>query len=223
MIREDVSKIMSLLKEEYNGVRRTSLNRMRTEGDSFKILIGCLVSIGIRDEVCEGILDELFVKAGSFEELLEIEDKKLERILYNARFRRIKANRLKEVSREILERFDGQVPDRKEDLLSIKGIGGKTANIVLNFAFDKNVIPVDSNVHRISNRLGIVETKTPDESEKMLLEVLPQKYWKEINGLCMIHGRETCIPINPKCDNCCVEKYCLKIELKNKNKSPLKN
>ena len=213
MIREDVSRIIDLLKKEYKDVRKTSLNRMGNEAgvDPYRVLIGCLVSIGIRDEVCERILDELFAKAGSFEELLEIEDKNLERILYNARFRRVKANRLKEVSREILERFEGKVPDRREDLLSIKGIGGKTANIVLNFAFDKNVIPVDSNVHRIMNRIGIIRAKSPDESEKMLLEILPKEYWREINGLCMLHGRDSCLSLSPKCNNCCIEKYCLKI------------
>ena len=122
-----------------------------------------------------------------------------------------KATTLKHVSSVILERFNGKVPDNKEQLLSIKGIGPKTANVVLCFAFDKNVIPVDVNVHRIANRLGWVNEKTPEKTEIALEKVLNKKYWKEINGLFILHGRKVCIPRKPKCSVCVIERYCEKV------------
>ncbi len=203
---------MDILGKHFDVSRRTTLNRMRESGnpDAFKILIGCLVSINIKDEVCEKILDELFERAGSFEELLEINDDDLERILYLARYRRVKSERLKSVCREVLERFDGCVPSNREDLLSIKGIGPKTCNVVLSFAFDKKVIPVDSNTVRISNRLGWIDTEKHEDVEKLLVESLDGDRLRGANAIFMLHGKDICVPVSPFCSKCPVNEICLK-------------
>ena len=207
-----ISEVMDILGEHFGVSRRTTLNRMRESEnpDAFKILIGCLVSINIKDEVCEKILDELFERAGSFEKLLEINDDELERILYLARYRRVKAARLKSVSKEILKRFDGCVPSNRKDLLSIKGIGPKTCNVVLSFAFGKKVIPVDSNTVRISNRLGWIDTEKHEDVEKLLVESLDEDKLKGANAIFMLHGKDICVPVSPFCSKCPVNEVCLK-------------
>ncbi|MCH7588604.1 MAG: hypothetical protein IIC78_11335, partial [Chloroflexi bacterium] len=118
--------IMGILENHFSKERKTTLNRMRENPDPYKILIGCLVSINIKDEVTNKILIELFARASSFQEILEIDTSELEQILYHARYRRIKAARLKDISKDILKRFNGKVPENEEELLSIKGIGPKT-------------------------------------------------------------------------------------------------
>ena len=211
MMRENIKKTLNILQNHFNLERKTTLNRMREEKNPFKILIGCLVSINIRDKVTEKILDELFSKVNSFDDIIDLDIKELEKILYLARYRKIKARRLKEVSKEILERFNGKVPDNKEDLLSIKGIGPKTANVVLAFAFNKPFIPVDSNTIRISNRLGWTSSKNPLEVEKLLVDNLDKDYLKDANAVFMLHGKNICVPSSPFCNKCPVEKYCMKI------------
>ena len=210
-MQKNVKKTLNILQNHFNLERKTTLNRMREEKNPFKILIGCLVSINIRDEVTEKILDELFSKVNSFDDIIDLDIKELEKILYLARYRKIKARRLKEVSKEILERFNGKVPDNKEDLLSIKGIGPKTANVVLAFAFNKPFIPVDSNTIRISNRLGWTSSKNPLEVEKLLVDNLDKDYLKDANAVFMLHGKNICVPSSPFCNKCPVEKYCMKI------------
>lgn len=207
---KNISEILNILKNHFNSSRKTTLNRMRNQ-DPFKILIGCLVSINIKDEVTEGILNELFSKANSFQDIIKIDINELEKILYLARYRKVKAERLKSVSREVLERFNGKVPDNKEDLLSIKGIGPKTANLVLNFAYNKNFIPVDSNTIRIVNRLGWLSSEKPGEVEKMLIENLNEDFLKEANAVFMLHGKKICASISPFCSKCPVNNLCMKV------------
>ncbi len=207
---DNLAEIMKKLGNHFNDSRKTTLNRMRNE-DPYKILVGCLVSINIKDDVTEKILDELFSKASSFKEIAEIDSKELERILYLARYRKTKASILKSVSNEILERFNGKVPDDRVALLSIKGIGPKTASLVLNFAYNKRAIPVDSNTIRIVNRFGIINTKKVEEIEKILLEKLDEKFIREANSIFMLHGKNICVPTTPFCSKCPVEKYCMKV------------
>jgi|SRR3989344_248437 len=210
---KDIASIVDILEKTYAGERRTSLNRMREKRNPFAVLIGCLVSVNIKDVVCEKILEELFSKANTFNELLAMDTLALESILYNARYRKVKAFRLQEVSREILQRFGGVVPSSKEELLSIKGIGPKTANVVLNFAFDKPVIPVDSNTIRIANRIGWTRSKKADEVEKILVSGLTNKQIRGANALFMLHGTKTCVPVSPFCSGCSINKFCEKCDV----------
>jgi len=207
----NISSLLEKLNNYYSFKRRTTLNRMRENPDPFKILIGCLVSINIRDEVCEEILENLFNKVRNFQDIVEINILELETILYKARYRKIKARTLKSVSKEILERFNGVVPDEKENLLSIKGIGPKTCNVVLNFAFNKRVIPIDSNTLRIANRIGWISTKKNEDVEKLLLDNLNEEMIKNANAIFMLHGKEVCVPVSPFCTKCPIEKNCMKI------------
>lgn len=212
---DKIEKTLELLMQEYKQTRRTTLNSMRKKDnenkpDAFKILISCLLSLRTRDENTEKVVKKLFAVATTPKEILKLSQKKLEKLIFSSGYYKNKAKTLKHVSREILNKFKGKVPSNKEQLLSIKGIGPKTANVVLCFAFNKNVIPVDVNVHRIANRLGWVNEKTPEKTEKALEKVLPEKYWKEINGLFILHGRKICIPRKPKCDMCVVEHLCEK-------------
>ncbi len=118
---------------------------------------------------------------------------------------------LKSVSRDILDRFDGNVPATKEELLSIKYVGPKTANIVLAFAYGHEVIPVDTHLHRIPNRFGWVNTKKPEQTEQELYKILPRKYWREFNTVIILFGKEICQPVSPWCSKCPIKEFCRKV------------
>jgi len=209
---KNIPQVMSILEKHFNYTERTTLNRMRKEhADPFKILISCLLSLRSRDETTEKISNELFQIADTPEKLMKIPLKRLEGIIYSTGHYHKKARTLKHVSSEIINRFNGNVPESKEDLMSIKGIGPKTANIVLNFAFNQPYIPVDVHCHRIPNRLGWVETKTPEKTEQELIRILPKQYWFEFNGIFVLFGRTICTPISPKCSICPIRRYCPRI------------
>ena len=203
---------MSILEKHFNYTERTTLNRMRNEkADPFKILISCLLSLRSRDETTERISNELFQIADTPHKIINIPLSQLEGIIYSTGHYHKKALTLKHVSKELIERFNANVPDDKEQLLSIKGIGPKTANIVLNFAFNKPTLPIDTHCHRIPNRLGWVSTRTPEQTEKALEIILPKQYWFEFNGIFVLFGRTICTPISPKCSICPISRYCPRI------------
>ena len=184
---------------------------MRQKPDPFKILISCLLSLRTKDQTTESVSEKLFKIADTPEKILALPITKLEKIIFSSGHYKKKAQTLKHVSREILSRFNNKVPDTREELLSIKGIGPKTANIVLCFAYDQTVIPVDVNVHRVANRLGWASTKLAEKTEKELEKILPRKYWKEINGIFILHGKSICVPISPKCSECPIRCLCPQI------------
>lgn len=212
---ESIRNILNILEQTYATTTRTTLNRMRDEKDPFKILIACLISLRAKDQTTEKISNELFKIANTPQEILKIPQKELEKILFSTGHYKKKSMILRSVSSELIDRFNSIVPDNDKDLQSIKFIGPKTANIVLNFAFDKEVIPVDTNVHRIFNRIGIINTKTPNESTIKLEKTIPKNFWKDINAISMLHGKNICFPISPHCSICPIEKYCNKINIKN--------
>jgi len=208
---------MKVLAKHFDYTERTTLNRMRkkldargAKLDAFKILISCLISLRVKDEVTERVSGKLFSVADTPEKIVAMSLRELEGILFSSGHYRKKAKVLKHVSRELINRFGGRVPDSREELLSIKGIGPKTANIVLSFAFDKLVIPVDVHCHRIPNRLGWVETKRAEDTEKALEIVLPKKYWREFNGIFVLFGKTICQPVSPKCSECPVNELCFR-------------
>lgn len=212
MNQKNISKVMQILEKYFNYRERTTLNRMRKNKEqAFKILISCLLSLRARDENTEKVSQKLFEIADTPKEISKLSTKRLEKIIYSSGHYKKKARTLKHVSKEILKRFNNKVPSTKEELLSIKGIGPKTANIVLNFAFNQDVLPIDTHCHRIPNRLGWVKTKTPEKTEKELEKILPKKYWKEFNGIFVLFGRTICQPISPKCSTCPIKKYCKRV------------
>jgi endonuclease-3 len=212
--QKNIPKIMHILEKKYPSSEKTTLNRMRGLKDPkspFKILISCLLSLRARDESTEKISKNLFQIADTPEKIRALSVKKLEALIFSSGHYHKKARTLKHVSKEILKRFDGKVPDKKEELLSIKGLGPKTANIVLAFAYGKIVIPVDVHVHVTVNRLGWIKAKTPEKTEKELEKVLPKRYWKEINAILVQFGRDVCVTISPKCSVCPVKEYCPRV------------
>ena len=204
-------EIMEKLKEIYPSTEQTTLNRMRKKPDSFKVLMSCLLSLRARDENTEKVSKKLFEVAETPEEIVKIPIERLEKIIFSSGHYKKKARTLQHVSNELITRFNSKVPDNKEDLLSIKGIGPKTANIVLAFAFNQPVIPVDTHVHRIPNRLGWVKTKRPEQTEQELMKILPKEYWADFNAIFVQFGRNICQPVSPWCSKCPINKDCKRI------------
>jgi len=202
---------MDTLAKHFDYKERTTLNRMRKKPDPFKVLIACLLSLRTQDKNTEKASNALFAVADTPEKIIKLPMKKLEKLIFSSGHYKKKSRVLKHVSKVILEEFHGKVPDTREELISIKGIGPKTANIVLAFAYGKEVIPVDVHVHVIANRLGWVKTKTPEKTEKDLEKIVPKRYWKELNSLFVLFGKEICDTRSPKCSQCPVRKYCPKI------------
>ena len=204
---------MNILSKKYNSNSKTTLNRMRSNPEAFKILISCLLSLRARDENTEKVSAALFNIADTPEQILKMPIKKLEKTIFSSGHYHKKAQTLKHVSKEILIKFDGKVPKTREELMSIKGIGPKTANIVLAFAFNKCVIPVDTHCHRVPNRLGWVKTKTPEKTEEELNKLILDKQKPDFNGIFVQFGREICAPISPKCSICPITNLCPKINV----------
>ncbi len=211
MEKNNIEIIMKILSRVYPSNKKTTLNRMRKKPDAFKILISCLLSLRTQDKNTEKVSRRLFEVADTPKGILKLPIKRLEKLIFSSGHYKKKSRTLKYVSKIILKKFKGKVPDTKEELLSIKGIGPKTANIVLAFAFGKSVLPIDTHCHRIPNRLGWVKTKSPEQTEKELEKILPKKYWNEFNAIFVQFGKTICRPLSPFCSQCPVNKYCKKV------------
>lgn len=204
-----VKRLKALYKNDVPSVTKVA----EQERDPYLVLVGCILSLRTKDEVTEAAMERLTRKARSPREMLALPVQKLAQIIYPVGFYRTKARNIQEISRTILEKYKGRVPDSMEELLSFKGVGRKTANIVITEGFNKAGIAVDTHVHRISNRLGIVSTRSPDETEQALRKVLPGRYWKIINMLLVTHGRRTCTPLSPFCSRCPITDMCKKVSV----------
>ena len=180
-------------------------------GDPFLVLISCLLSLRTKDEVTEGAGRRLFAVARTPQQMLSIPLPKIQKLIYPAGFYRTKARRIHQICHHLLGRFRGRVPETLEDLLTLPGVGRKTANLVMIQGHKKPGICVDVHVHRISNRLGYVKTRNPFETEMALREKLPRKYWMEHNALLVSFGQEICRPVSPWCSRCPVSGYCAKV------------
>jgi endonuclease III len=170
--------------------------------DPYLILIACLLSLRARDVMTIHVCRELFVLCKTPYQIINMPTEELEKIVYRTGYYKTKARVLREVSIELIERFDGQVPNTYESLISIKGVGPKTANLVLGMGFGVPSICVDTHVHRISNRLGLISTKTVEQTEATLRQELPQEHWIKYNKLLVMWGQNVCAPIGPRCSSC---------------------
>lgn len=179
--------------------------------DPFFVLISTVMSHRTRDDVTYPAAKKLFERFSTPEEMVKADVNEIEILIKDVGFYRVKAGRIKEISRILLEKYDGKVPDNMEALLGLPGVGRKTANCVLAHAFLKDALAVDTHVHRISNRLGLVETKVPEETEIELKKIFPQKYWRHINHLLVKLGQNICRPISPRCRSCTLNDMCPKI------------
>lgn len=211
--QKEIVRVLETLKESQKGKRKTTLNREAKNYTPFQTLISCILSLRARDEITEKVAEKLFAVANTPEKIIKLKDAQLEKLIYSSGYYRNKAKTIKHISQVILNDYNGKVPNSEQELLKIKGIGRKTANIVLAFSFNKKVIPIDTHCHRIPNRLGWIKTKNPDETELELMKIVPEKYWNEFNGLFVMFGRTICTPISPKCSECPIKNYCKRINV----------
>ncbi len=200
-----------------NLVRATALKNLQTQedGDPYKILIGTILSARTRDETTTNVIKMLFSKFKTPEELSRANLKEIKELIQKIGFYNVKAARIKEVSKILVDKYNSKVPPHLEDLLSFPGVGRKTANCVLVYGFRKPAIPVDVHVHRISNRIGIVNTKKPEETEIVLQKSINRKYWIAVNETFVVFGQNICLPIKPKCNVCRLTKLCKYYETNN--------
>lgn len=178
------------------------------EGDPFKVLISCILSLRTQDRTTAEASARIFALADTPAEMMQLSPETVEKAVYPVGFYRNKATQIKEICRILVEKYDGKVPDEIDDLMKFKGVGRKTANLVVTLGFGKAGICVDTHVHRICNRWGYVSTKTPEQTEYALRRKLPKEYWLDINDLLVAFGQNQCTPLSPKCSTCPLYHLC---------------
>jgi len=190
--------------------RATALAQLQDveKGDPFRILISTILSQRTRDENTTRASENLFSRYGTAEKLARANIESVRKLIRPSGFYNVKARSIIRVSGQLLEEFGGRVPDNVEDLLKLHSVGRKTANCVLVYGFNKPAIPVDTHVHRISNRLGLVDTRRPEETETQLVKKVPRRYWLVLNDLFVRFGQTTCKPVSPRCGSCTLRSVC---------------
>jgi len=209
----NISEVLSIVRKTVSKFERPAVSVV-ADGDPFKVLIATILSARTKDEVTIKASRKLFSAADNPYDMIKLGEKKISELIYPVGFYRNKAKNIVQICKELIEKYGSKVPDTMEELLKLKGVGRKTANLVLILGYDKMGICVDTHVHRITNRWGYVKTKTPEETEMELRKKLPKKHWKEINELLVSFGQHICKPVKPQCNTCPIEKLCPKIELK---------
>ena len=212
----DIDELIKLLKRKVSSLQEPVVSEIaRVKRDPYRVLISCLISLRTKDKVTREASKRLFQLADNPHEMLALNPETIEKAIYPAGFYHNKARIILDVSQKLIEEYDSQVPDTINELLKFKGVGRKTANLVVTVGFEKPGICVDTHVHRISNRLGYIKTKTPEETEMRLREILPQKYWIEFNDLLVTWGQNICKPVSPLCSQCPVFDLCSRIGVNN--------
>jgi len=205
----DIHAVLRALKKFSRTRDLPAVERIeRDSSDPFLVLISCLISLRTKDEVTEEAGRRLFAVARTPQQMLALSPAKIRKLIYPAGFYRVKAQRIRQICHHLIGRFRGKVPETLEELLTLPGVGRKTANLVMTLGHKKPGICVDVHVHRISNRLGYVRTRTPFETEMALRETLPKRYWMEYNALLVSFGQALCRPVSPWCSRCPVKRYC---------------
>ena len=204
----DLPLVLRYLRKSIKSWRVPVVTKISRQQNPFMVLVSCLLSLRTRDEITDAASKRLFVLASSPRKLLRLDPKQVEKAIYPVAFYRNKTLRLYEISRALIDDNDGKVPDSLDQLLRLKGVGRKTANLTLVLGHNKPGVCVDIHVHRIVNRWGYVQTKSPNETEKALRCKLPKRYWMEINNLLVSFGQNICKPQSPFCSNCVVLEYC---------------
>jgi endonuclease-3 len=207
-----IHSVMTALREAAPGWSAPVVTQMASlSRDPYQVLIACLLSLRTKDETTGPAARRLFALADTPQRMLTLTAAQVEKAIYPVGFYKTKAQTVLDISSTLVEQYGGRVPDEIDELVMFKGVGRKTANLVVTQGFQKPGICVDTHVHRISNRWGYVETKTPEETETALRAKLPQQYWIEINDLLVAMGQTICHPTSPKCSQCPIEKHCAKI------------
>ena len=212
MKRMDIELFIKALKECYQKLDAPIITFISNRGATpFEILVSTLLSLRTKDEVTSKAASRLLEVARTPDEMLALDEKTIEKLIYPVGFYPTKAKRLLEISRIIREKYNGNVPDSIDELLTLPGVGRKTANLVMTEGFNVPAVCVDTHVHRISNRIGYVKTNTPEKTEFALREKLPKKHWIKYNELLVAFGQALCKPVSPFCSKCPVSDVCPKI------------
>ena len=210
----DIRKVIHLIEKEVAKWELPIVSSMAEEHSGpFPILISTILSLRTKDEVTAKAAERLLALARTPEEMIKLSEGKIIKAIYPVGFYRTKTKTIIHISKELINRFQSRVPDTIEQLLTLKGVGRKTANLVVALGYNKEGLCVDTHVHRISNRLGYVKTKTPEETEYALRKKLPSKYWLRYNTLMVAFGRHVCVPISPFCSRCHVFAYCDRVNV----------
>ena len=214
-----MKKILTGMTDTMNSVKPPRITALRdlhnAETGPFSILIGTILSARTKDETTTKAVKALFLKYKNPKELANAKIKDVEKIIRSIGFFHVKSKRIIEVSKIIHKKYKDKVPEDLDTLVQLPGVGRKTANCVLVYAFEKPAIPVDIHVHRISNRLGLVDTKNPEDTEQELMKKIDKKYWIDINDTFVMYGQNICKPISPMCDVCKITKSCKYYKTKN--------
>lgn len=217
MLDHDISRIIGTLKRQLEKWETPIVTHMAEEGRGpFQILISTILSSRTKDDVTAAASERLFHLASTPEKMLRLSEEKIRKAIYPVGFYKTKARNILRACRDLVDLYQSRVPDSLDELLKLPGVGRKTANLVVSLGFDGEGLCVDTHVHRISNRLGYVKTRTPEETEMKLRGKLPRKYWTDYNTIMVAHGQNICKPISPFCSRCPVFKYCDRVGVERK-------
>jgi len=207
---------IKILKEEYRRFKTPYVTEVaaKKRKNPFTVLISCIISLRTKDDVTRAASDRLFAIASTPEAMAKLSPKTIEKAIYPAGFYRVKAKNIIGISKSLIRDFGGNVPNTLDELLTLKGVGRKTANLVVTMGYGKPGICVDTHVHRITNRWGFVKTRTPEETEFALRKTLPRRYWIVINDLLVAYGQNVCRPVSPKCGGCRLYGMCARAGVK---------
>lgn len=207
-------RIIPRLRREYVRWREPSVTALsRNKRDPFKVLLSTIISLRTKDDVTHHASERLFALASTPEAMLRLPAATIAKAIYPAGFYATKSRTILGICRRLIAEFHGKVPSDLDVLLTFKGVGRKTANLVLTRGFGKPGICVDTHVHRISNRLGILKTRTPEETEFRLREILPRRYWIIYNDLLVAFGQNQCKPVSPLCSSCVIRPDCARVNV----------
>ena len=221
MRARDIPKVIKILKQVNASFTIPAVTQISNKSRSpFMVLISCILSLRTKDNTTAQASERLFRLAKTPETMSRLSNRTIEKAIYPVGFYRNKAKVIKNISTELIEKYHSKVPDTIDDLLAFKGVGRKTANLVVTMGYGKPGICVDTHVHRIINRWGYVNTKTPEETEFALREKLPKRYWIIINNLLVTFGQNICKPISPLCKRCRIYIYCNKVGVAMRNSRP---
>jgi endonuclease-3 len=207
----DIVEVIRRLRRTRHAWNPTALAEFADAGDPFRVLIACILSLRTQDTTTGPAAARLFAVANTPQRLLTLTPARIAELIYPVGFYRTKAQVILGICRDLLAHHGGRVPDTIEALLKLGGVGRKTANLVVTTGFNKPGICVDTHVHRISNRLGYVRTRTPEETEMALRATLPRRFWIGYNDLLVSFGQNVCMPISPKCSTCPVSALCPRV------------
>jgi endonuclease-3 len=212
MKSEDIYEAITILTEAVTKWKTPAVTIVsQREGDPFKVLISCILSLRTQDKTTGAASERLFALADTPGKMIELTPIEIEKAIYPVGFYHNKTTHILDICRTLLDCYRGKVPDEIDELLKLKGVGRKTANLVVTLGFGKAGICVDTHVHRICNRWGYVSTKTPESTEFALRKKLPKKYWLVINDLLVTFGQNHCTPLSPRCSTCPIRHLCDRI------------